>query len=101
MALLGAKSASLPRSTRLGPRTSATKNVTTFSSYGDVAGHRQAEIIAWPSAPANFLKHANRDADAPFVAGYIDNEVFLMGACAAYVELMRTPSREIMAFMAL
>jgi hypothetical protein len=26
---------------------------TTFSSYGDVAGHRQAEIIAWPSAPAN------------------------------------------------
>jgi hypothetical protein len=61
----------------------------------------KAEQRAWPSAPANFLKHADRDADALLAAGDVNNEVFLMGACAAYLELMRTPSPEIMAFIAL
>ena len=55
----------------------------------------------WPSGPANFLKHANRDADALLAAGDINNEMFLIGACTAYLELMHMPSPEMMAFMAL
>ena len=53
------------------------------------------------TCPCEFLEAREPGRDALFVAGDIDNEVFLMGACAAYVELMRTPSPEIMAFIAL
>jgi hypothetical protein len=66
-----------------------------------IADPIKAEQRTWPSAPANFLKHAERDADALLAAGKINNETFLIGACVAYLELMRTPSPEIMAFIAL
>src|SRR4029077_7590074 len=55
----------------------------------------------WPSAPANFLKHADRDADALLAAANIDHEMFLMSACGAYVHLMKIPSPEMMALVAL
>jgi hypothetical protein len=55
----------------------------------------------WPSGPANFLKHADLDADALLAANDINNEDFLIGACTAYLELMPTLSPEMMAFIAL
>jgi hypothetical protein len=61
---------------------------------------RKAEQRAWPSVHANFLKHADRDGDASLATGDIDNEVYLMGACASYVELMPgPPSPEMMAYI--
>jgi hypothetical protein len=58
------------------------------------------EQRVWPSKAANFLKHADRDADEHLTLGDINNENVLMGACAAYLELMATPTPEIMAFSA-
>jgi hypothetical protein len=45
LALFGGQSASHQRSTRHGPNLGPENVLTTFSSYGDVAGHLQAEII--------------------------------------------------------
>jgi hypothetical protein len=58
------------------------------------------EQKAWPSKAANFLKHADRDTDEHLILGEINNENILMGACAAYLQLMATPTPEIMAFCA-
>jgi hypothetical protein len=55
----------------------------------------------WPSGPANFLKHADWHPNALLAASDINNEHFLIGACTAYLELMPTPSPEIMAFKVL
>jgi hypothetical protein len=54
----------------------------------------------WPSKAPNFLKHAHRDAETHLAADEIENENDLIGACAAYLALMGTPSPEIMAFYA-
>jgi len=61
---------------------------------------RAGEQRAWPSKVANFLKHADRDADEHLTLGEINNENVLMGACAAYLELMATPTPEVTAFCA-
>src|SRR5262249_23096517 len=55
---------------------------------------------AWPSKAANFLKHADRDAEEHLAVDEVKNENVLIGACTAYLELMRVPTPEIMAFAA-
>lgn len=62
--------------------------------------NKTGEQRAWPPKAANFLKHADRDAEAHLAVDEVENENVLIGACAAYLELMRTPSPEIMAFIA-
>jgi hypothetical protein len=62
---------------------------------------KEAEKRAWSSDPANFLKHADHDPDALLAASEVDNEMFLIHACTAYLELIPTSSPEIMAFIAL
>jgi hypothetical protein len=61
---------------------------------------KAAEQRVWPSKAANFLKHADRDAEEHLPVHEIENESVLMGACTAYLELMRTATPEIMAFFA-
>src|SRR5262249_2397463 len=54
----------------------------------------------WSSVPANFLKHADRDADASISVADIETEGSLLGACAAFSELMPgPPSPEMMAYV--
>jgi hypothetical protein len=62
--------------------------------------NKTGEQRAWPSRAANFLKHADRDAKAHLTMDEVKNENVLIGACVAYLELMRMPSPEIMAFSA-
>jgi hypothetical protein len=62
--------------------------------------NKAGEQKVWPSKAANFLKHADRDADEHLPLDEIKNENLLMGACAAYLELMKMPTPEIMAFFA-
>jgi hypothetical protein len=38
--------------------------------------------------PANFLKHADRDPGEALVLDKVNNELLLMSACSAYIELM-------------
>jgi hypothetical protein len=66
----------------------------------DIRMNTASELRAWPSKAANFLKHADRDAEEHLSVDEINNEHVLMGACCAYLELMRTPTPEIMAFFA-
>ena len=62
--------------------------------------NRTDERRAWPSNAANFLKHADRDSEEHLAVDELKNEDVLIGACAAYLELMRTTTPEIMAFYA-
>jgi len=66
----------------------------------DVRMNKTSEQRAWPSRAANFLKHADLDAEAHLAVDEVRNENVLMGACVAYLELMGMPSPEIMAFSA-
>jgi hypothetical protein len=63
-----------------------------------VSMNKPGEREVWPSQAANFLKHADRDAEDHLPVDEIKNEHVLMGACAAYLQLMRTPTPEIVAF---
>jgi hypothetical protein len=54
---------------------------------------------AWPSKPANFLKHADQDPEDHLLADEIKNEHVLIGACLAYQELMKMRTPEITAFI--
>jgi hypothetical protein len=54
----------------------------------------------WPSKAANFLKHADRDPEGHLVVGEVETERVLVGACAAYVDLMRMPTPEMTAYYA-
>jgi hypothetical protein len=58
------------------------------------------EQKVWPTKAANFLKHADRDANENLAVDEIKNENVLMGACTAYLEMMRAPTTEIIAFCA-
>lgn len=62
--------------------------------------NRKQEQRAWPSNAANFLKHADRDSEGYLSADEVKNESVLIGACVAYLELMRMPTPEITAFLA-
>jgi hypothetical protein len=58
------------------------------------------EQRAWPSHAANFLKHADRDADKHLAVAKLNNEYLLVAATAAYLELIRQPTPEMKAFYA-
>jgi hypothetical protein len=66
----------------------------------NVPMNRKQEQRAWPSNAANFLKHADLDSEGYLSADEVKNENVLIGACVAYVELMKMPTREITAFLA-
>jgi hypothetical protein len=66
----------------------------------EVGINKISEQKVWPSKAANFLKHADTDAEKHLPVDEIKNEHVLMGGCAAYLQLMRTPTPEIMAFCA-
>jgi len=55
---------------------------------------------AWLSKAANFLKHADRDLDELLDLDEVKNEELLMGACCAYIRLMKKPTPEITVFFA-
>jgi hypothetical protein len=61
---------------------------------------KQQEHKLWLSQATTFLKHADRDTDSFLSAGDLDNEKILMGTCAAYLEIMKTPTPEIAAYFA-
>jgi hypothetical protein len=61
---------------------------------------KSQEQRAWPSKAANFLKHADRDSLNHLLEGEIKNENVLIGACVAYLELIKEPTPEITAFVA-
>jgi hypothetical protein len=65
-----------------------------------VGMNRTGEQKVWPSKAANFLKHADSDAEKHLPVDEINNEHMLMGGCAAYLQLMKSPAPEIMAFSA-
>jgi hypothetical protein len=54
----------------------------------------------WLSATTSFLKHADRDAEGLLATENLDNNKILMATCAAYLEVMRKPTREIEAYFA-
>jgi hypothetical protein len=54
----------------------------------------------WLSRVTVFLKHADRDAEDLLSADVLDNEKILMATCAAYIEVMKQPTPEIMAYFA-
>jgi hypothetical protein len=58
------------------------------------------EQRAWPTKAANFLKHADRDPQDHLALDELKNEHILIGACAAYLEIMSSPTPEITAFVA-
>ena len=62
-----------------------------------VLDHQQEQRF-WPSNIANFLKHADRDTDATLQVKNLDNGELLMAASAASLELMKTPTAEIVVF---
>jgi hypothetical protein len=66
----------------------------------DILVGAASEQRAWPSKAANFLKHADHDAQDHLAVDEIKNENVLIGACIAYLQLMRTPTPEIVAFAA-
>jgi hypothetical protein len=66
----------------------------------DVRMNGTGEQRAWPSHAANFLKHADHRPDEHLAVDEIRNEHVLIGACTAYLELMKTPTPEITAFVA-
>ncbi|MGE0613342.1 MAG: hypothetical protein AB7O70_13445 [Hyphomicrobiales bacterium] len=63
-------------------------------------GSKKRENKTWPSKPANFLKHADRDPDKLLSQEEIDNEMMLIGASAAYINLMNASTPEILAYCA-
>jgi hypothetical protein len=66
----------------------------------DVSVTQQHEHKLWLSRPKVFLKHGQQDPDDFLPADEIDNEKILMGACGAYVEIMKSPTPEIAAYFA-
>jgi hypothetical protein len=48
---------------------------------------------------ANFLKHADKDADALLPMDAIDTDMFLMSATSAYVEIMGPPTSEMIVYL--
>jgi hypothetical protein len=64
----------------------------------NVSEEREHKI--WLSEITVFLKHANRDPDGFLSANRLDNEKMLMATCAAYLELMKQPTWEIVAYFA-
>jgi len=62
--------------------------------------NRKQEQRAWPSKAAAFLKHADRDCEDHLSADEIKNEHVLIGACIAYLKIMKIPTPEIVAFVA-
>lgn len=59
----------------------------------------QHERKLWLAETTNFLKHADRDPDDLLSTNALDNGKMLMGACAAYLELMKQPTPEIKAYV--
>jgi hypothetical protein len=66
----------------------------------EVSVSKRGEEAFFPGKAANFLKHADRDADHHLQLDKLDNEDLLMRASAAYLGLMRTPSPEILVYSA-
>jgi hypothetical protein len=60
----------------------------------------KSEERAWPSRSAGFLKHAEKDPHDHLTINTLRNENVLIGACAASLEIMATPSPEVIAFCA-
>jgi hypothetical protein len=60
----------------------------------------KSEERAWSSRAAGFLKHATKDPDSHLAVDTLRNEDLLIGACTAYLQIMTTPSPEIIAFSA-
>jgi hypothetical protein len=69
-------------------------------TYISIGTNNTHERRAWPSNAANFLKHADRDPEEHLALDELKNENVLIGACAAYLELMKMPTPEIIAFCA-
>jgi hypothetical protein len=65
-----------------------------------ITNERANERRAWPSKAANFLKHADRDHEQHLAVDALENESVLIGASIAYLELMKKPTPEIVAFYA-
>ena len=80
----------------------------TIKSHGEQYARKNVAVTmtqaieqkTWPSKPANFLKHADNDPDDHLPLEQVDNEKLLMGASAAYLNLMKAPTPEIMAYFA-
>jgi hypothetical protein len=61
---------------------------------------KQREHKLWLSEITNFLKHADRDASNFLSTDRLDNEKILTASCSAYLELMKQPTPEIIAYFA-
>ncbi len=61
----------------------------------DVSKGREHKL--WLSEITVFLKHADRNFDDLLSADVLDNEKMLLATCAAYVELMKQTTQEIVA----
>ncbi len=61
---------------------------------------KQHEHKLWLSETTVFLKHAERDPSGFLSEDGLDVEKMLMATCAAYVELIKQPTPEIMAYFA-
>lgn len=68
--------------------------------FGRIVIRGRNEQRAWPSKAANFLKHADRDSEEHLALDEVKNESVLIGACTAYLKLMKTLTPEMMAFIA-
>jgi hypothetical protein len=66
----------------------------------DVKVSKQQEHKLWLSQATTFLKHADRDPNDFLAMDDLDNEKILMATCAAYLELMKNPTPEIVAYFA-
>ena len=61
---------------------------------------KEKEHKLWLSETTVFLKHAERDPDAFLAVDMLDNEKMLVLTCAAYVDLMKRRTPEIVAYLA-
>jgi len=61
---------------------------------------KRQEHKLWLSHATTFLKHAGQDPNGFLAVDDLDNEKILMATCAAYIELMKNPTPEIMAYFA-
>jgi hypothetical protein len=63
-----------------------------------ISEKREHEL--WLSEATVFLKHADRDSAGFLSSDVLDNEKMIMATCAAYVELMKQPTPETVAYFA-
>jgi hypothetical protein len=61
---------------------------------------KREEHKLWLSHAKVFLKHAGQDPDGFLSSDDLDNEKILMAACAGYLEIMKVPTPEIVAYFA-